>query len=160
MAAVSGQWSVVRRTTVGIGLSVLGLVADRMLKWFATHSLPPEGVLLVPGVLRLERFANAGIAFSLPLARSAILVATVVIVVAIVRQVWTHDRTPRGIAALALILLGAASNFFDRLAYGFVVDYLRVGPWSLVNLADGMIVAGLLLALIRPKGREETKAAG
>ncbi len=140
----------------GILFAVLAFVADRLLKWYAMHSLPSEGVLLIPGVLRLERYRNEGIAFSIPLARSAILIATIVVLVSVVTHILRHGRTTRGRVALALIVLGATSNFFDRVAYGYVVDYLRVGPWSLVNLADGMIVAGLVLALF-PKPKEHPR---
>lgn len=128
------------------GVTLLGL--DRFLKYFATHSLPPAGVFLVPGWLGLVQFHNSGIAFSLPANRLFILGATVVLLVWIAHTVLRQSNTAMTRGALVLLFLGAGSNFFDRLAYGSVIDYLRIGPWSLVNIADGMILAALLLLFL------------
>ena len=54
--------------------------------------------------------------------------------------------------ALALVLGGALGNLYDRLAYGYVVDFLEfyVGSfhWPSFNIADSAISVGVaLLAL-------------
>jgi len=47
---------------------------------------------------------------------------------------------------LLLIILGGASNFFDRIYYGYVVDWIRifVFPLSVFNIADLMIIIGII----------------
>ena len=48
----------------------------------------------------------------------------------------------------ALILCGAMSNLYDRLAYGYVIDWAYLGQWwPVFNLADVMVGAGLLLII-------------
>jgi signal peptidase II len=55
--------------------------------------------------------------------------------------------------ALALILGGAIGNFIDRMAYGYVVDYVdwharlfgRMRHWPTFNVADAGITVGVLL---------------
>jgi len=42
------------------------------------------------------------------------------------------------------VILGAAGNLFDRLKYGYVVDYLDLKYFTAFNLADVMIVAGVI----------------
>lgn len=57
-------------------------------------------------------------------------------------------------SAILIIVAGALSNLFDRVALGFVVDVFdlrwQVGTFSYAfpafNVADGLIVAGLLVA--------------
>lgn len=50
--------------------------------------------------------------------------------------------------SLIFILLGGGSNFFDRIIYGFVIDYFNFfNLWSF-NLADAMISFGFLSILI------------
>ncbi len=44
---------------------------------------------------------------------------------------------------LLLILLGGASNLFDRLTHGYVIDWITT-PISVLNLADLMIALGCL----------------
>ena len=65
-------------------------------------------------------------------------------------------RTPLGKRllhiALALILGGALGNLYDRLAYGYVVDflefYLRGHYWPSFNVADSAISIGVVLLAI------------
>jgi signal peptidase II len=49
--------------------------------------------------------------------------------------------------ALAIALGSAASNIADRLAWGIVADFIRIGRWPVFNLADVAIVVGGALAL-------------
>ena len=45
------------------------------------------------------------------------------------------------------LVLGAASNLYDRLKYEYVIDYIDLKWFTVFNLADSMIVvgAGLLI---------------
>jgi len=56
----------------------------------------------------------------------------------------------------ALIILGGLSNFFDRIYFGYVIDWIRVFflPISIFNIADLMIIGGILcliFALIKSR---------
>jgi Lipoprotein signal peptidase len=62
--------------------------------------------------------------------------------------------------SLALILGGAIGNVLDRIALGYVVDFLDfyVGGWHwpAFNLADSAITAGAVLLIVdsfRPRAR-------
>jgi signal peptidase II len=54
--------------------------------------------------------------------------------------------------ALSLILGGAIGNLIDRLAYGYVIDFLDVyyetWHWPAFNIADSAITVGVVLMLI------------
>jgi len=45
---------------------------------------------------------------------------------------------------LTFIIFGAISNVLDRLRYGFVIDYLDLKYFTVFNIADIMIVGGVL----------------
>jgi signal peptidase II len=62
--------------------------------------------------------------------------------------------------SLALILGGAIGNVLDRIALGYVVDFLdfHIGGWHwpAFNLADSAITAGAVLLIVdsfRPRAR-------
>ena len=55
-----------------------------------------------------------------------------------------------------LIAAGAASNFFDRVRYGAVIDYIDVRWFTVLNIADIMISVGAAL-LVLMLWREDKK---
>ena len=62
---------------------------------------------------------------------------------------------------LALVLGGAAGNLIDRLRFGYVVDYVGVGPWPTFNVGDMAIVVGAALiavVVLRPVPRRAGEA--
>ena len=58
--------------------------------------------------------------------------------------------------ALSLVLGGAIGNLIDRLAYGYVIDFLDVyyqtWHWPAFNVADSAITLGVMLMLLESFG--------
>ena len=84
--------------------------------------------------------------------------------IAVTVLVWLLRETKRtDILPLAMVLGGALGNIFDRVAYGYVVDYadLHFGefrPFLIFNLADAAITVGVLLILARSFLSREKRA--
>lgn len=52
------------------------------------------------------------------------------------------ELTPMGLWSLALILAGGLGNFFDRVRFGYVVDFLDFRVWPIFNVADIAVCCG------------------
>lgn len=127
----------------------LGLfMLDRVLKWAALHGTV---ALAWPGILTFELFRNTGIAFSLPFSGPLVWLLSVAILAAVCLMAVKDFRAKRydRAEAISLFVIGACSNLFDRVAYGFTVDYFIFFSRSAVNVADGMIVAGALWLIMK-----------
>ena len=68
--------------------------------------------------------------------------------------------------ALAFVLSGAVGNFFDRLARGYVVDFIEWYWWNrpdlrwpTFNIADSLIVVGVVMLVLHP-GQKREEAGG
>jgi len=122
-------------------------VIDRLLK---STVLSLDGARGWRGIAEFTLFKNTGIAFSLPLPNAAFwpLAALALGVVSyfLIRSCSRGDKSTA--AALTLIVLGAASNMFDRYLYGATIDYLLFFGVSAINLADILIVSGTALLLL------------
>ncbi len=118
-----------------------------------------ESIPIIDGFFNVTYVRNTGVAFgifdpiSLP-AKSALLSAftAFAVVIVITYSVRNSARNRLLQIALALILGGALGNLYDRLAYGFVVDflefYIRTYHWPSFNIADSAISVGVALLAV------------
>jgi signal peptidase II len=141
-------------------LSLLIIVADRITKWLASTRIANGGHrILIPHVFAISHVENPGAAFSLfndssspALVRWMLLgfslLAGVAVLVALIKL---GRRVTPTTVALALILGGALGNAYDRIRYGYVIDFLEVHivhyHWPDFNVADSAIVVGGILLM-------------
>ncbi|HPI67045.1 MAG TPA: signal peptidase II [bacterium] len=93
---------------------------------------------------------NFGLAFSWPLPMPMITIFGFLILILIayflIKKITENKNLNLLWLAGALIFTGALSNLIDRLAYGYVIDYLNFYYWY-NNLADILITVGSVLAI-------------
>ncbi|MBI4676032.1 MAG: signal peptidase II [Elusimicrobia bacterium] len=131
-------------------LLVAGLfLADRLTKAWALRSLRPiEGIPVLP-FFRLTYVENTGAAFGMGPRRNGLFIAVAaVLLVGLLywRRRWPKENRWLQYGAL-LVIAGALGNLYDRIAYGFVVDFLDFGVspalrWPAFNVADSCITVG------------------
>lgn len=143
-----------RRTT--LGLIALGVLAvDRGTKLLADSMDLAVPHQLIGSLLQVIRGENRGGLFGL-LQGSAPLLALLSIGV-IVALVIYHEReqvsrvTPLTVG-IGLLIGGALGNLIDRLAFGYVLDFIDIGIGSLrfwtFNIADAAISLGIVTLLV------------
>ncbi|MDO8668163.1 MAG: signal peptidase II [bacterium] len=125
------------------------IAADR---WFKVLAIANQGrqIDLIGDILKFNYQANYYIAFSLPLAGQVLEILLVLIISALIfsgLDYWFRHKYSEAIL-LSLIVLGAISNLFDRLKYGYVIDYLNLKYFTVFNLADALIVFGVIFLII------------
>ena len=156
-----------RRQALTYLTAAVVVALDQLTKWLVVRHLGGGRPLrLLGSFVELRYTTNSGGAFSLltgaPLffALSAIVIAGGIVYAA---------RRAEGRAllfALGLLLGGAVGNLLDRLLrggvplHGEVVDFVKVGPWPLFNLADScVVVGGILLALLLSRPERDPEQA-
>src|SRR5437764_7786437 len=133
------------------------LLLDRWTKVLITSRFVlNESISVIDGFFNITYVRNTGVAFgifdplSLP-AKSVLLsvLTAFAAVVVITYSVRSSLRNRLLQFALALVLGGALGNLYDRLAYGYVVDFLEfyIGTyhWPSFNIADSAISIGVVL---------------
>jgi signal peptidase II len=122
----------------------------------------PLGPDALNGAFELRYVENRDIAFNAftalglphsPELLAGIGVAVVVVLVATIaaaalRRRRDPEQGPGVLGAqigFALILGGALGNIVDRLARGYVVDFIHVKGWPIFNVADIAVVVGVAL---------------
>lgn len=129
---------------------------DRAIKAVVLIRLPEgESIPVIQDIFHLTRVNNLGAAFGLFSGRlSFLIVVSLICILFLGGRLVLRARKgiiPNGSDFFsAMITGGALGNLYDRLVYGFVVDYLDFRFWPVFNLADMAITVGtafLVLAL-------------
>ena len=132
----------------------LAVILDQWTKHLVRTNLPlNRDTALIPWLDKLFTFTyiqNTGGSFGILPGASLpfILVAVVVVVIIILysRQIMRRHWLLR--LAVGLQLGGAIGNLIDRLAFGFVTDFINFRWWPVWNIADACLVVGTIFLLI------------
>ncbi len=139
-----------------LGLAALIIILDQITKlWISNSFVYGEG-LRVTDFFNLVHARNMGAAFSF-LSDAGGWQRWLFSAIAVIAAVWItwllrkHAQEKLFCFALALILGGALGNLIDRIAYGYVVDFLdfywKSYHFPAFNLADSAITCGAALLL-------------
>lgn len=142
-------------------LSLLIVAADRVTKWMVSRRIElGDHVVVIPHIFAISHVENMGAAFSLfndsgspARVRWMLLAFSLVAAVAVLLVLLKLGRQVTATSvALALILGGALGNAYDRMRFGYVIDFLEVHivhyHWPDFNVADSSIVVGGILLLL------------
>ena len=137
-------------------LSALVIVLDQITKLLVIDKLALYDSIPLTGFFNLVRAHNTGAAFSLladqPGWQRLFFLTVALIASGVIFHLLRKTQgRPLFCFALALILGGALGNVIDRMAYGYVVDfldfYLGAWHWPAFNVADSGITVGAVLLI-------------
>ena len=143
--------------------AVVWVALDQGVKFLVRAAIPLHtSQTFLPGLFDLTYIRNTGAAFSILRSQTWLLtvlsgVAVVVLLVLLLRRAIPSKL---GMLSLSLLLAGAAGNFIDRLAFGYVTDMFQTTfmNFPVFNVADiGVVVGGFFLVLAVLTAKEEGK---
>lgn len=129
--------------------SVFIVVLDEYIKFIGLKILPDESNLQNPNFFNLGIHKNLGLAFDIPF-RVWVIVLISIIFGYFLFEIAYKNRVkhPKVSFASLLIIIGALGNLFDRIVYGFTVDYMIFFGRSAINISDLLIILGVVLLLL------------
>ncbi|MGD1118662.1 MAG: signal peptidase II [Dehalococcoidales bacterium] len=141
-----------RRDLVFGAVAVLVIVADQLTKfWIRTHLAYGE-VLFDIGVFRVVHVQNTGASFGILTGHTLVIIIAVflemLLILAVVylfrNRLSSLDSMLMRVGA-GLIFGGAIGNQVDRLARGYVTDFIDFKWWPAWNVADASAVVGTII---------------
>ena len=143
-----------RKKDIGMCVSIGGLtlLLDRLSKRWASGLAAREPVRSIPGVLGWRYVQNTGVAFSfLQNAGLLLLILTALIIAAALTWLLRHPDCGGWMRiGLVLLIAGGLGNLYDRMAYGYVIDFIEVlfVHFAIFNVADIAVVCGVACMMI------------
>ncbi|MBS1262143.1 MAG: Lipoprotein signal peptidase [Calditrichaeota bacterium] len=160
------------RPLLPLTITATVIVIDRLTKQLVINLMDyGQSVPFAGDVVRWTYIHNYGMAFGMSVTGGGLLgyvsIIAVVVILYILLRSAPGGRGTRWI--LAVILGGAIGNTYDRLVYGYVVDFIDVDlpdvlmeRWPVFNIADAAVSVGVLLLVILSfvRKREQHAAGG
>jgi len=145
-----------RNDVVMVAAGVLLVALDQLTKrwitdYFTTHDANTP-IPILGHVLELLYTRNTGVAFSI-LEGQAVLFVFIAVAIAVISYLYWRLRESGSLLmklTFGLILGGAVGNLIDRVAHGYVVDFVHfqipgIFNFAVFNLADSGITVGVLV---------------
>ena len=138
---------------IGI-ISLIVIIIDRILKVLVTNNFALNvRNKIIDGFFYITNCHNEGAAFSLFSGNVLFLIfITLIVLFLIYRTINKENVNKIGVLAYGLLLGGILGNLYDRIFYGYVIDYLDFRifnfNFAIFNLADMAIVIGAILLIV------------
>jgi len=141
-----------------LSISVIVLLLDQATKLWVDGSMKLYQTIELNSFVQLTYLRNTGAAFSFLSDAGGWqrwFFVGLALIVTVVLTVWV-SRLPANskwlAISLTLILGGALGNVIDRIAYGYVIDFIDVfyqdWHWPAFNIADSAICIGVVMMLL------------
>ena len=144
---------------IAIPFALTGIVDLLFKRAVIANVAPGERRVLIPHVLTLTFLRNDHGAMGLFGDRPALLIALALVVIALLALLLRAALRDSALSQIGfgMVVGGALGNVVDRVAHGYVIDYIALGRFYVFNFADACISCGLLLIAV-PALRARTSA--
>lgn len=88
---------------------------------------------------------NYGAALSIEIPRGILIFFSVLVLILFSIYVLKKRFFPY---SFSLIFAGVLGNLYDRIVYGYVIDFISVSKFPVFNLADSFLSFGIFLAIL------------
>ena len=159
---------------VSVVLMLVGVGLDQLTKYLVVANMGlHESIAVIPGVFNFTYIQNDGAAFGmLDDQRWIFLVLSTVAIIGILGfMFWKKPQDKLLLASLILIVSGGIGNMIDRIALGYVIDFIdfcafpELWKWvfnvadSFVCVGAGIMILWLILDMIRDYKKEQAAKA-
>lgn len=134
-------------------LSIAGLTAvDQIIKYFAEKGLTTAGeVVVIDKFLSWDYTQNTGAAFG-SFSQSTVLLSVItgiVILAGIIAIIMKKIKGKYLLTVSTIIIAGGLGNLIDRIAKGYVVDFIKVLfiDFPVFNFADILVTCGAFMLI-------------
>jgi signal peptidase II len=135
------------------------LILDQVTKHAVIANIPVGTSQKFLPAINLVHIHNSGVAFGFFSGGGAVvLILTLTALAALVIYFLLRPTRPWLWLPTGLLVGGALGNLIDRLAHGYVTDFIKLPAWPAFNLSDMAITVGVLSLLYVLEGAPSKRA--
>ncbi len=124
-------------------ISIAVVAIDQLTKYLIKIKFALGDTVNLLPFLSFTRIHNTGAAFGILQQYTFLLIlASIVVLVIFLFSYGDLIKDTKSTIFGALVIGGAIGNLIDRIAYGFVIDFIDLTFWPAFNIADSCITIG------------------
>ncbi len=133
--------------------SLIAFVLDRIIKLLVKSLVSAKEIVVIKNFFNITLAYNFGGAWSILNGYRWLLILASIAALVLIYFVYRNERiTRRRGLILGMLVGGIVGNLWDRIKYGYVIDYLAFNIFGyhfpIFNLADSLIVISIILLII------------
>lgn len=141
--------------------AVVIVALDQWTKWVAFGSLDPGDSVSVFPAVSFGQTRNEGIAFGAFAGRPEVVLGLMCLALLVLLVFYVRHRHRPGLwLATGLLLGGAIGNAIDRLALGYVRDFIELPHFPSFNVADIAITLGVVALVLTAEQNQPNSSDG
>ena len=141
---------------LNIVLLILGVGLDQFSKYLVSSSMTfGESITIIPNVLNFNLTYNTGAAFSILEGKQWIFILITILVLIFLIREMLDTLSVYYKMSLIVLISGIIGNLIDRIAHGYVIDFIQIDKsliqfdFPIFNVSDILIVGGVIMLLLR-----------
>ena len=135
---------------LNISLVFIIIIIDQLTKWIVEANLVNTRIPVVENMFYLTYLQNTGGAWGILENNKIIFIMAIPIILIAIFIYLLKNKNIGKLENIGFCVLigGAIGNYIDRIARGYVVDFIDFVIWPVFNVADIAVVAGVGLIII------------
>ena len=135
-------------------LLLISICIDQIVKQIVIKNVFNSSIQIIKGVLNFTYVENTGGAYGIGSNNILIFIIINIIILGILMKFAISKREEIdtiSLIAISLIIAGGMGNLIDRVARGYVVDFVDINPvlkYPVFNIADIFVVTGCIVITI------------
>lgn len=132
-------------------ITVLVFIIDRVVKLYIINNFSLyESKMFIGKIVSLTYVRNTGAAFSILRGRRTFFIIMTIVMLFLIIYLYNKvlEKNIYSKISVGLILGGALGNFYDRIVYHYVVDFIDFHFFPVFNIADSALVIGTIILSI------------
>ena len=145
-------------------IALISFIVDRVIKVIVTNNISIyERIVVIPNFFNLTHVTNDGAAFSILSGNTFFLIVVSIVALLLIVFFYLLDENITNKEKLVIMFLlgGIVGNLYDRIVYGYVIDYLEFNIFGynfpIFNFADILIVLSVFVLCILTFKKKDDK---
>ena len=140
-----------RKYNVVFSTALIIILIDQLSKFFVRNNFQlNQPIPIINNIFHLTYIQNIGAGFGILKAQTLILIFVSIAVIGIIFYNFDKIKNKEILlqVLVGFVLGGTIGNLIDRLAYGYVIDFLDFRIWPIFNFADSFVTIGIIGLII------------